>query len=115
MMYADELMKTIKEWSKTPIEDEWVFETFRRKVIGALSPPEAFDSMGETVDILVKQKDESTATEILQCMISLVRQCKTTEVHPLLLENKGVIIEKFQNYDAYSVNKLKEFFRYYNW
>nr|WP_319396101.1 hypothetical protein [uncultured Desulfobacter sp.] len=36
MRFINELLKTIDEWNKDPIEDEWVFETFRERYVSPM-------------------------------------------------------------------------------
>jgi hypothetical protein len=113
MTYYDELLQAIDGWNENPISDEWLFAQFREKFVSTMSTLEAFESIGETVDLLLRQTDESTATEILQTIIDLARQSDTTEIPPKLLVRKAELIYQFVNFGDYAKNKLKELFQYY--
>ncbi len=113
MNYIKKLIQTIEEWNKDPIEDEWLFETFREKFISTMSPVEAFQAVDDTVDILINLSDESTAIEVLQTIIRLARQSDTTEVPKRLSEMKETIINQFKDMEDYARDKLNELFRYY--
>jgi hypothetical protein len=113
MCFINELLKTIEEWNKYPIEDEWLFETFRERFVSRMSPIEAFQVIDDTISILIKLSDESTAIEVLQTIINLARQSDTTEVPPKLYEMKDIIANQFENMDVYARGKLDELYRYY--
>lgn len=113
MRYRDALLLAINKWNKNPIEDEWLFETFRQEMISRMSPVEAFDSINETIDILLQEADESTAIEILQTVIGLAQRSETTEIPDIVLVKKVEIQLKFEEFGDYAKNKLVEFFRYY--
>jgi hypothetical protein len=113
MTYYDALMQAIDGWNANPIMDEWLFEKFRDECVGALSGVEAFGVIGETVELLLQQGDESTATEVLQTIIALARQSNTTEIPATLLTEKPAIIAQFAPFGEYAKNKLQELFQYY--
>lgn len=113
MNYRENLLRVIDGWNSAPIADEWLFEKFRENVVGFMSPSSAFDAINETIDILLHEPDESTATEILQTLIGLARQSETTEVPSMLLTNKVEIEAKFAFAGDYAKSKLQELFRHY--
>lgn len=113
MTFRDHLLHTIDGWSKDPIEDEWLFEKFREQFVNRMSTAEAFEAIGETVDVLLSQSDESTATEVVQTLIALARQSDTTEIPSTLLARKPVIVNQFSAFGDYAKNKLQELFRHY--
>jgi hypothetical protein len=113
MEYRKTLLQAIEGWNAEPIEDEWLFEKFREQTIGLMSRSEAFESIGETVDLLLREDDESTATEILQTIMGLALQSQTTELPKSLLESKDEIQNKFSKFGGYARNKLLELYRYY--
>ena len=103
----------ISQWSKDPIDDEWLFERFRNSAIKCMSPAEAFEAVGETVSVLVQQVDESTATEVVETLITLARHSDTAEVHPSLLKHVSDLVEQFAPYGDYARGKLEELLRLY--
>jgi hypothetical protein len=113
MEYRRALLEAIEGWNSDPIDDEWLFEKFREKTVGAMSASEAFDAIDETVDILLREKDESTATEILQTVIVLALRSQTTELPKSLLRSRGEIQIKFSKFGDYAKNKLFELYKYY--
>jgi hypothetical protein len=113
MTYYDALLRAIDGWNENPITDEWLFAQFREEFVSTMSTLEAFESIGETVDLLLRQTDESTATEILQTIIALARQSDTTEIPPKLLAQKAALMDQFVNFGDYAKNKLQELFKYY--
>lgn len=113
MEYHDALLRTIEKWNINPIEDEWVFEKFRDEFVETMHPVEAFESICETVNLLLFQTDESTATEILQTIIALARRSNTSEIPQILLMKKTALIDQFATFGDYAKNKLQELFRYY--
>lgn len=113
MRYGEALNEIIAKWNSYPIEDEWVFERFRDAYIKTMSTSEAFDAINETILALVSERDESTATEILQTVIGLATQSQTTEIPAAILENKDVLAVKFSAYGEYAQGKLVELLRFY--
>jgi len=113
MTFCDHLLHTIDGWNKDPIEDEWLFEKFREQFVNGMSTAEAFEAIGVTVDVLLRQSDESTATEVVQTLIALARQSDTTEIPTKLLAKKPVIVGQFSNFGDYAKNKIQELFRHY--
>lgn len=113
MTFNERLLHTIDGWNKDPIEDEWLFEKFREQFVSRMSTVEAFEAIGETVDVLLRQSDESTATEVLQTLIALARQSDTTEIPSKLLAQKPAIASQFLVFGDYAKNKLQELFHYY--
>jgi hypothetical protein len=78
-----------------------------------MTTDQAFGSIGPTIDILIRQSDESTAIEVLQTVISLARQSDTTEVPLSFLSNKDALARKFAQFGDYARDKLQELFDYY--
>jgi hypothetical protein len=113
MTYRERLLLVIDEWNTYPITNEWLFENFRSNVIGELSTSDAFDAIDETIVILLREPDESTATEIIQSIIALAHQSKTTEVPIELIRSKTEIVTKVRSFGDYANIKLQELFRYY--
>ena len=111
MTFHDTLLQAIN--GKDPIEDEWFFEKFREQFIDTMSTVEAFEAIGETVEVLLRQSDESTSIEVLQTLIALARQSDTTEIPPKLLAQKSVIARQFSTFSDYAKNKLQELFDHY--
>jgi hypothetical protein len=113
MTFHDQLIHTIGVWNKDPIEDEWLFEKFRKQFVDRMSAIEAFEAIDGTVDILLRQSDESTAIEVLQTLISLARQSETTEIPSKLLAEIPAIALQFSAFETYANNKLQELLRWY--
>jgi hypothetical protein len=113
MKYQDALLLAIDKWNEDPISDEWLFENFRQDFVKVMSTADAFDSIDQTVDLLLQQTDESTAIEVLQTIIALAEQSGTTEIPPNLLSQKPQIIGQFSSFGEYAKNKLREILRYY--
>lgn len=113
MVYRDALIEAIDHWSSEVIEDEWFFENFRHDFIGKMSAIDAYLHLDETIELLLKEKDESTLCEILQTIITLARRSKTTEIPNRLSNNKENIAMKFQGSEEYTFSKYKELIDYY--
>ena len=113
MTFNDQLLHTIGEWSKNPIEDEWLFEKFREQFVNRMSTVDAFEAIGETVEVLLSQTDESNAIEVVQTLITLARQSDTTEIPSKLLSQKIVIESQFSKFGGYAKNTIQELFYYY--
>jgi hypothetical protein len=113
MTFNDQLLHAIGEWSKDPIEDELVFVKFREQIVNRMSTVDAFEAIGETVDVLLCQTDESNAIEVVQTLITLARQSDTTEIPSKLLSQKIVIESQFSKFGGYAKNKIQELFNYY--
>lgn len=113
MTYQEALLKAVDEWSTDPIEDEWLFEKFREEFVSVMSPSEAFESIPVTLDLLFREVDESTSTEILQTIIALARRSNTTECPARLVEQCDALQEKFSVFGDYARSKQKELFQYY--
>ena len=113
MTYREALLRAIDGWKTDPIPDEWLFERFRSGTIGAMSAPEAFEAIGETIEILLLEVDESTSIEILQSILNLAIQSDTTEIPEMLLRQKDDLQLKFACFDDYANHKLQELFGYY--
>jgi hypothetical protein len=106
-------LHTIGEWSKDPIEDELLFVKFREQIVNRMSTVEAFEAIGETVDVLLRQTDESNSIELMQTLIALARQSDTTEIPSKLLSKKMAIESQFSKFGGYAKNKIQELFYYY--
>ncbi len=113
MSYINALLKTIDEWNKEPIEDEWIFERFREQYVSTMSSQEAFQAIDDTIDILIDLSDESIAIEVLQTIINLARQSDTTEVPEKLSNMKETLINQFKSMGDYARDKLCELLKYY--
>jgi hypothetical protein len=113
MTFNDQLLLTIDGWNKDPIEDEWLFEKFREQFVNQMSTAEAFEAIGDTVAVLLRQSDESTATEVLQTLIALARQSETTEIPSKLFSQKSAIAGQFSTFGEYARNNLQELFHHY--
>jgi len=113
MTYNEALLRAVEGWNANPIVDEWLFEKFRQQFVNTISGDEAFESIGPTVSMLLRQSDESTAIEVLQTVIALAKQSDTTEIPPLLLANRKCIADKFAVFGDYAGEKLKELFAFY--
>jgi len=113
MTFNDQLLHAIGEWSKDPIEDELVFVKFREQIVNRMSTVDAFEAIGETVDVLLSQTDEFNAIEVVQTLIGLARQSDTTEIPSKLLSQKIVIESQFSKFGSYAKNKIQELFHYY--
>jgi rhamnose utilization protein RhaD (predicted bifunctional aldolase and dehydrogenase) len=113
MNFNDQLLNAISDWSKDPIEDEWLFENFRERFVNRMSTVEAFEAIGATVDVLLGQSDESNAIEVAQTLIALARRSNTTEIPARLLEQKMAIVSHFSKFGDYAKNKQQEIFDYY--
>ena len=113
MDFLNELKRCILEWSKDPIEDEWLFESFRKNTVNSMSPSEAFQEIDDTISVLLEISDESTAIEVLQTIIDLARQSNTTEISKKIYENKDALRNQFELMGEYAQSKLNELFKYY--
>jgi hypothetical protein len=113
MTYKEALLHTISKWNESPISDEWLFVNFREGFIDVMSTVEAFESINDTINILLNQNDESTAIEILESLILLAKQSETTEMPKNLYLYKNNLRQLFLNFGKYANNKLKELFSYY--
>lgn len=113
MEYRRALLQAIEGWNSEKIEDEWLFEKFREQTVGVMSASEAFEAIDETVNLLLREQDESTATEILQTVIGLALRSQTTELPRSLLESRSEIQIKFSKFGDYAKNKLLELYQYY--
>ena len=113
MTFSDQLLHTIGEWSKDPIEDEWLFVKFREQIVNRMSTVEAFEAIGETVDVLLRQTEESNSIELMQTLIALARQSDTTEIPSKLLSKKMAIESQFSKFCGYAKNQMQELFYYY--
>jgi len=102
MTFNDQLLHAIGEWSKDPIEDELVFVKFREQIVNRMSTVDAFEAIGETVDVLLCQTDESNSIELMQTLIALARQSDTTEIPSKLLSQKIVIESQFSKFGGYA-------------
>ena len=113
MTFNDALILAIERWNENPIPDEWLFEKFREQFVNTLTTEEAFKLIDATLEVLLRQSDESTAIETLQTIIALARQSKTTEVTPRLLAQKSTLENQFATFGVYANGKLQELFHYY--
>lgn len=113
MTFSDQLLHTIGEWGKDPIEDKLLFVKFREQIVNRMSTVEAFEAIGETVDVLLRQTDESNSIELVETLIALARQSDTTEIPSKLLSQKIVIESQFSKFGGYAKNKIQELFNYY--
>ena len=78
-----------------------------------MSTVDAFEAIGETVEVLLSQTDESNAIEVVQTLIALARQSDTTEIPSKLLSQKIVIENQFSKFGDYAKIKIQELFHYY--
>lgn len=113
MEYKEALLQAIEGWNSKQFEDEWLFAKFREQTVCNMSTAEAFEAIDETVDLLLCEQDESTATEILQSIIGLARQSQTTELPDSLRRNRDEIQIKFSEFGDYAKNRLLELYQHY--
>jgi hypothetical protein len=113
MSYQEQLLKTIRKWKKDPIEDEWLFDKFRREFIGLMSSESAYQAIGETVEVLLEEKDPSRVTELVQSLFALALQSATTEVPNALLQRRSDVELLAATAGGYAEQKLRELFNYY--
>ncbi|MBA4388960.1 MAG: hypothetical protein C0404_13345 [Verrucomicrobia bacterium] len=113
MSFVNELTAVIAEWKKDPIEDECVFQRFRSQAIPQLSAPDAFELMNQVLRLLVDEKDDSTALELLQTVLTMARHSQTTELPSVLGDNIDVLRSRFTAMGDYERQKMGELLRYY--
>lgn len=113
MSYLDALSQTIDAWNRETIQDEWVFEKLRIAYVRSMTSEQAFESIGPTIDVLLRQPDESTAVEILQTIISLARRSDTTEAPSGFLANRDELTLKMSQYGEYAQSKFQELLTHY--
>ena len=81
--------------------------------MGTMSTGEAFQWIDYTLQKLIEQKNEMTATEVLETVIALAIQSKTTEAPKSLDEAKSHLEAKFADSDDYTRGKFVELMRFY--
>ena len=86
---------------------------FREQFVNPMSTVDAFEAIGETVEVLLSQTDESNAIEVVQTLIALARQSDTTEIPSKLLSKKMAIESQFSKFCGYAKNQMQELFYYY--
>jgi len=111
-IYDEALLRTVDAWNEKPL-DEWLFAEFREKFVDTMSSTKAFESIGETISLLLQQENESTAIEILNTIIALARQSDTTEIPLELLTQKFAMVNQFSTFGNYAQNRLRELFKHY--
>jgi len=113
MSFLSDLKAVISEWKKDPIDDEWGFDHFRSQSIPQLSTSDAFDLMTEVLRLLTDEKDDSTALELLQTLLTMARHSRTTEMPPGFAENMEQLRSRFTDMGDYEREKVGELLRYY--
>jgi hypothetical protein len=88
--------ETIVDWRASLAADEWFFADLRKRLIGRLSPSEAFESMGGVVAAVLRQSDGLLCAEAAQLLLDLARRSDTTEVHPALDREWGQLMRHLQ-------------------
>lgn len=113
MTFHAQFLLAIDGWEKDPIEDQWLFEKFRDQIVNLMPAAEAFEAIGEAIDVLLLQSDELTAIEVAQTLNALARQSDTTEIPSKLLAQKPAIVSRFSIFGDYAKSKLQELFQHY--
>ena len=114
MSFQEQLDNAIEEWNSGDVDDEWLFQTLREDHVGRMSAEEAFAEIEQTVTKLQNQDNETTATEVVETLIALAMQSKTTEIPEKLLSSKESLVRQFSAYDEYARGKLGELLRHYD-
>ena len=113
MSFLNDLGTVILEWKRDPIKDEWAFDHFRSQSIPRLSTHDAFELMNQVLRLLVDEKDDSTALELLQTLLTMARHSQTTEMPSGLVENMDVLKSRFSAMGEYEREKMGELLNYY--
>jgi len=113
MTYDTKLADAIAAWNTGDIDDEWQFQRLRDDCVGTMSAGEAFQWIDYTLQQLIEQKNEMTATEVLETVLALAIQSKTTEAPKSLDEAKSQLKAKFADSDDYTRGKFVELMRFY--
>jgi hypothetical protein len=113
MNYDEQLSNAIQAWNTGDVEDEWQFQRLREACIGAMPPEVAFRSVDPTVDQLLTQDSEMTATEVMETLLALAIRSQTTEVPNRLKEALDLIDCLFARFGDYAKDKWTELKRYY--
>ena len=113
MDFQLQLEKAIEEWNSGDVDDEWLFQTLREDHVGRMTSEEAFSEIKHCVTKLRNQENENTATEVVETLIALAMQSKTTEIPENLLSAKASLVGEFSSYDEYARGKLGELFKHY--
>lgn len=113
MDFHKKLDELIQLWKTGPIEDEWAFSKFRDCCREELSAAEAFEKISHVIEVLLEERDESTAIELVEVILSLARHSNTTEVPKALLKKHKGLSANFHAFDQYANGKLNELLQWY--
>lgn len=111
--FEDTFLSFIEYLKNTPVvEDEWYLANFRDENINTMACEEAFSHLNFTIEYLMREKDESITYEIIEILLSLVRQSKTKQIPSALTLHRNDLINRLSN-DEYAKSKINEILRFY--
>jgi hypothetical protein len=113
MKFQEQLNSAIARWNSGDVDDEWLFQRLRDEQIGQMKPEEAWAQIGEGVTKLLNEENESTAIELIETILALAKQSKTTEVPKELALLGDHLKKQFSRSGEYAREQLRQLFRYY--
>jgi hypothetical protein len=84
---ATEYEAGLHDWHAKLDADEWYLANLRESVVAPLSPVEAFENVGNVVELLLRTHDEELRFETALLLLDLTRKSETTQLHPALSLN----------------------------
>jgi len=113
MTFISQMEQIVAKWAKRQVDDEWLFQSFRKDIIGKMSTEEAYGYIDDVVGVLLQQHDEVVVNEVLETLLALARQSDTTQM-PNKLESAVTQIKSMcDKYSEYTINKCSELFTHY--
>jgi hypothetical protein len=113
MRFQEQLDSAIARWNSGDVDDEWLFQRLREDEIGQMAPEEAWVQIGESVTKLLNEENETTATELVETIMALAMQSKTTEVPKELASSSDRLMKQFATHGEYAKDQLRRLFRHY--
>ena len=96
------------DWKRKLNDDEGYFVCLRDRLTGSLSSEEAFNAIGEAVDVTLEQDNEFLWTEAMELILALARRSDTTEIPPQLDDRWDELMTSASRFGAYQARKTED-------
>jgi predicted nucleic acid-binding protein len=103
----------IENWSRSEMQDEWYFTSFREGLINNMDEQEAYVGIDEIIPLLLDVKNDYVFSEVIEIMMELVRKSNTTEIPPRLRSNWRLISNTAKTHGGYAVSRFDELEQFY--
>lgn len=102
------------DWKRKLNDDEWYFARLHDRLTGSLTSEEAFNAIGEAVNVTLAQDNRFLWSMAVELILDLARRSDTTEMPPQLNDRWDELMTSASRFGgAYQARKAEDLRRWY--